>query len=290
METTVGGGIPKQCVSETIRNGTSPAGSKMEDTWQIDDDGASRKIKENKVSGSYLLEVDYNFTTAIDTPEEMRLVAAVSLSIYVNFVDADYEGCYIGILYSQSGTFRDSQWINTGLTAISGFRWANVTLSSPRNYIDMSRGGRVSLKFMDAVQGTGGFWGSTPDPTQGELQIDYMEVRGDPVALKVTNLGGIDVSLSRLWIINSTETASPESDHMYADLEPLNVWISPGQQQIIVLSDTTVPSGEPNELAVAMDGNNIKVQYAPPAGYTVIFKVITKLGNTAACSYSFPSD
>ena len=70
-----------------------------------------------------------------------------------------------------------------------------------------------------------------------------MEVRADPVALKVTNLGGIDVSLSRLWI---TETTNPNSDHIYADLEPLGVdgTISPGAQKIISLSDTTVFSGE----------------------------------------------
>ena len=82
-----------------------------------------------------------------------------------------------------------------------------------------------------------------------------MEVRGEPVALKVTNLGGIDVTLSRLWII---ETASSESDHIYANLEPLNVLVSPGQQQIIVLSDTTEFSGE--SLAVAWKSDKVTVQ------------------------------
>jgi hypothetical protein len=141
---------------------------------------------------------------------------------------------------------------------------------------------------MDSIQGTGGFWGSTPDGTQGELQIDYMEVRGDPVALEVTNLGGLDATLSRLWITNSTETANPESDHVYADLEPLNEWVSAGSHQIIVLSDRTEFSGE--SLAVAGDESKITVKYVPPAGQTVVFKVVTKHGNTAACSYSFPSD
>jgi len=284
IETTVGGGTPHQCFNEAILTGTSSVGT-YEFTWQLD--GSSRIIRERSVSSSYQLEVNYNFSTGLDTPQKMRLIAATSLSVYASFVDADYEGCYIAILYSQSGTFRgDSTWVSTGLTVISGFRWANVTLSSSINYIDMGRGGRVSLKFVDQLQGRGGIWGGTPDGTMAELQIDYMEVRGEPVALKVTNLGGLNVALSRLWMLNSTETATPDSDHIYADFEPLNIWILPGSQQVIVLSDRTEFSE--GSVVVAMDGNKIKVQYVPSPGQTVIFKILTKNGNTAAGSYSFP--
>jgi hypothetical protein len=283
IETTIGGGTPTLCDTEQLITYDGLAGAK-ENTTKLD--GASRKIKEKSVSDSYQLEVNYNFTTSLNSPQKMRLVAAVAVCVYASYVDADYEGCYVAILFSQSGTFgSDSTWISTGLTVISGFRWANLSLSSPRNYIDMGRGGRVSIKFIDSLQGSGGFWGSTPDGTQAELQIDYMEVRGDPVALKVTNLGGLDVVLSRLWITNSTETANPDSDHLYADLEPLNEWVSAGARQIIVLSDTTEFSG--GSLAVAREGDKIRVQYVPPPGQTITFKILTRHGNTAACSYSF---
>lgn len=260
METTVGGGQPAY-------------------------DANGHTISEQSVSGSYQLTYDSTFTTTINSPQKMRLIAGVSLNVHASFDDPDYEGCGIVISYSQSGTFTDRDWVDTGLRVISGFRWLNITYSSPKNYIDPT--GQVRIEIVDTIRGSGGIWGASPDSKKGTLYIDYIEVTPQPVALKVTNLGGMGMSLSRLWI---TETTNPNSDHIYADIEPLGVdgTIPAGAQKIIVLSDTTVFSGE--SLAVAMDGNNIKVQYVPPAGQTVTFKVLTKNGNTAACSYSFPSD
>jgi hypothetical protein len=232
---------------------------------------------------SYALNVTYTFDTAIDTPDELRLIAAISINIRASYEDSNYEGCFILIF-----NIIDRQWESTGQTIISGFRWSNLTLSLPSRYIDNT--GQVKITIGDGMRGGGGLWGSATDDKQGILKIDYIEVRGEPVALKITNLGGLDVALSRLWINNDTETSAPEQDHIYTNLESLDppVWILPGSQQVIVLSDRTV--FYKGSLEVAWDEGKIKVQYVPPAGQTVIFKIITKDGNTAACSYSFPSD
>jgi len=285
IETTIGGGEPvtvQHTVDEVRILGDEQGQYNPSLTNNTDE--TYRIIKEHNIGSSYSplyeLQLNYTFDTTINSHEKLRLVASVGISVYATFDDSDFEGCHILIVDCKS-----KAWIDTGLLIVQGLRWSNISLLNPERYIDAS--GHVKLGIADFTSGRGS-WGSTTDSVQGTLKIDYMEVRGDRIALKITNLGGLDVCLSRLWIINSTETTTPESDHLYADFEPLNIWISPGSQRIMALSNSTTLNGE--SLAVAMDRNNIKVQYVPPAGKTIIFKIITKNGNTVACSYSFRSD
>ena len=94
--------------------------------------------------------------------------------------------------------------------------------------------------------------------------------------LTVVNVGGLDVSLSRLWIITDDE-------HLYADFGLDVVHVGAGRQLNITISNVTGPvSG--GEVQVFGDLDPIVVQYQPPVGYTTVFRMITKRANTAACS------
>jgi hypothetical protein len=100
----------------------------------------------------------------------------------------------------------------------------------------------------------------------------------DTIWLTVDNFGGLDVSLSRLWIITN-ET------HLFADFGLDEVYVGAGRQFNITISNVTGPVTD-GRVQVFGDSDPIIVQYQPPAGYTSVFKMITKRANTAACSYT----
>jgi hypothetical protein len=114
-------------------------------------------------------------------------------------------------------------------------------------------------------------------------------IEGTELELKVINHGGVDVTLTRLWIINTAD-----NEHIFADLDLLNtavVRVPAGLQKTIYLGNgpETLFSGEGVKAEPA--GNDIRVQYVPPVippAKIVVFKIITEYGNSAACSYSFP--
>jgi len=99
----------------------------------------------------------------------------------------------------------------------------------------------------------------------------------DTIWLTVVNVGGLDVSLSRLWIITN-ET------HLYADFGLDTVHLGAGRQLNITISNETgtVTDGR---VQVFGDSDPIVVQYQPPIGYTSVFRMITKKANSAACSF-----
>jgi len=98
---------------------------------------------------------------------------------------------------------------------------------------------------------------------------------GSLVVLKVTNVGGLDVRLSRLWIIT-------DDYHLFADFENLtdSIRVEAGLQKRIVLSGPTDITG--SKIKVSDDGET--VYYDPPLGELMIFRILTKRANTAACS------
>jgi hypothetical protein len=89
------------------------------------------------------------------------------------------------------------------------------------------------------------------------IQVVNMDASKGPMVLNVTNNGGVDAYLSRLWIIDG-------QGHNFVDLE--------------VGQGTRVPAG---------GTINLQIQYVPVYG-EVTFKVLTTLGNTAACTYKPP--
>jgi hypothetical protein len=240
-------------------------------------DSNYRTIREQS-PGDYVnqLMVDYTFYTGIHVRQRVGLVSALRLCVRAGYEDLAAERCFIRV-YNFSG----AQWSDTGLAVMGAFGWFNVTLSQPNNYVDSS--GLVKIEFQDASSKEG-----YVDNAQGELDIDYMEVAAEQVVLEVSDLGGVDVSLSRLWILNNTQTAYPEKDHVFADLER-NLWASGGSHRDIEFNMTVGDTEfEDGAVKVVIDDERIVVNYVPASGQTVVFKVVTKLGNTAACSLDFP--
>jgi archaellum component FlaF (FlaF/FlaG flagellin family) len=111
--------------------------------------------------------------------------------------------------------------------------------------------------------------------SQVSIQVISMNVTKPDMRLNVTNNGGVGVVLSRLWIIDD------ENGHRYADLEKGQaIWVYPGEAVELNLTGSTLP-GDDEEFSYKVDGQNI---YYLPSNDTVIFKILTTLGNMASCS------
>jgi hypothetical protein len=103
----------------------------------------------------------------------------------------------------------------------------------------------------------------------------FMDDPPTSAVLQATNEGGIGFSLSRLWIITS-------GNHNYADFEKGQaIWLAAGSSVNITLTGPTDPSGPDGSYRVS--GSMVHYE-VPSEGVT--FKILTALGNTAACSYS----
>jgi hypothetical protein len=112
------------------------------------------------------------------------------------------------------------------------------------------------------------------DRMNSGIKVTVAEV-SPVVVLRVDNVGGLDVTLARLWIIT-------DDYHWFADFEGENVHVAAGGHRDITLGDVTVPVGE-NEVNVWVDiGGSVFVDYAPASEVT--FRVLTKRANTAGCS------
>jgi len=240
-------------------------------------DGHSRSIQEEDLGpqNGWSLDVDYAFATAIDAPEKKRLISAVRLGVYASFSDPS-EACFV---YAYDWV--DTAWIDTRLMITKENRWSNTTLPFPASYID--GGGIVKIRIVDASSQLG-----INDTLRGTLSIDCLEVHADSIELDVTNLGGSDAFMSRLWIVNSTQTTNPEKDHIYSNLEPLST--PPGSHREITFNMAIEETqfNQDGSVKVSVDAQGAMINYVPPSGQTVIFRVFTTLGNTAACSCSFP--
>ncbi|MGD0978149.1 MAG: hypothetical protein ABR962_03295 [Candidatus Bathyarchaeia archaeon] len=245
-----------------------------------------QSLSESPTSNGFSLAVNYAFyptmnaggvATIIDTAEKKRLVADLRLSINASYDDDGLnEPCFVYILDCDQ-----SAWVNTGLTVMKGYRWSNATISLPSSYIDGI--GQVKVRFADASSQLG-----FNDTTQGTLNVASIQVCADSVALEVTNLGGSEATLSRLWIVNAIQTDDTQTDHMYANLTAAaaDTTVAGGSTRTITFNPETEVLGQC--ILVVQDGDNLVVNYAPPPGQIVIFRVLTTLGNTAACSIDFP--
>lgn len=103
------------------------------------------------------------------------------------------------------------------------------------------------------------------------IQVVSMNVTKPDMRLKVTNNGGVEVVLSRLWIIT-------DGEHNYADLETgQEIRVAAGAAEELYLSKPTLQHPE-----FSVEGQTI--YYAPDVGVLVTFKILTTRGNMAACS------
>lgn len=99
-----------------------------------------------------------------------------------------------------------------------------------------------------------------------------LEVVDGGESLRLSALGGKDVRLVRLWIIEVEDNV-----HSYIDFEELGfeVWVRAG-------SSLYIRFGDENNYS-----EDLTVAYQPAWGSSVIFKVLTNLGNTAAVECAF---
>jgi len=125
---------------------------------------------------------------------------------------------------------------------------------------------------------------NSPIRIEAIYEVDLPNVGNNKIFshFEVTNQGGVDASLSRLWILNSSNTGDA-NDHIFADLEPLNVWVSAGNKKVIKLNTTTITHVD-GSLAATIRDSEIIIFYEPPQGFPITFKILTTTGNTAACS------
>jgi len=109
------------------------------------------------------------------------------------------------------------------------------------------------------------------------ISIEAPEVGG--ADLVVTNKGGFEVGLSRLWLINSTS-----GDHYYADLEPFKVHVAAGVEFPLVFTDGPAVFNVDGSVSAVWNEDGYVIVYYPN-DQVAVCKILTTLGNMAACTY-----
>jgi hypothetical protein len=96
----------------------------------------------------------------------------------------------------------------------------------------------------------------------------------DPYLLNVTNRGGVDAKLSILWVdVASANAGSPDQFHGYVNLTQLNKVVLAGSSiQVSWYAGASNSAGDHH--------------YDYQLGDSLQLKMITTVGNTAACHYS----
>ena len=113
------------------------------------------------------------------------------------------------------------------------------------------------------------------------VSIEIVNMSSPTGVLKVTNKGGVGFSLSRLWIITS-------DSHNYASFEKDAIWLAGGDTvNIILQGENQTDPDDGSYLVGAWTTDGVRVYYkVPSVEVKVTFKILTTLGNTAACRYS----
>lgn len=105
---------------------------------------------------------------------------------------------------------------------------------------------------------------------------------GSLIVLTIDNVGGLEFTLSRLWILT-------DDAHLYARLDQHDIQIGPGRQLDITVNNVTstvfVGGGSSDEVRVRDVAGDIFVDYAQEVNSTVTYRVLTMLANSAACSF-----
>jgi hypothetical protein len=101
-----------------------------------------------------------------------------------------------------------------------------------------------------------------------------ISVMSSPYQLNVTNRGGVDAKLSILWIdVQSHNIGSPNTFNGHFNLT---------QQNIVVLAGSSIQVSWNSANTLNSNGTN----YNPQIGDKVQLKMVTTVGNTAACQYT----
>lgn len=103
------------------------------------------------------------------------------------------------------------------------------------------------------------------------------------VRLEITNVGGLDLTLSRVWIIT-------DAVHYYADFESKNVHIAAGHYMNITVEDVfpvnsgPTPGLNSQPVRVVAANGSVTIDFEQPFNTTVTYRVLTTLANSAACT------
>jgi hypothetical protein len=108
-----------------------------------------------------------------------------------------------------------------------------------------------------------------------QISVDWVTTAEQDGFLNVTNNGGTEVALSRLWITSGEE-------HLYAELENQNIGVAAGATVRIEVGSSSGGNWA-SPLAVSKVQGSVMVSYDP--SLVDSFMVLTDHGNTAACSY-----
>jgi hypothetical protein len=104
-----------------------------------------------------------------------------------------------------------------------------------------------------------------------------ISVMSSPYDLNVTNKGGVDAKLSRLWVdVESAAANNPDQFHGYFDFTEQNIVVRAG-------ASIQITWGALNKL------DESYLPYTPQPGDTLQLKMVTTVGNPAACPLIWPS-
>jgi hypothetical protein len=120
------------------------------------------------------------------------------------------------------------------------------------------------------------------DGVLSEKMNSPVSIQWDNGDLNVTNNGGVDVTLSMLWIIDG-------EGHWYANLTKIDgkeLWVAAGNPVKLLLNRTYTPPVDQSIRVTWLDDDpNVHYKYFSYEG-SVTFKILTTRGNTAACQYT----
>ena len=101
--------------------------------------------------------------------------------------------------------------------------------------------------------------------------ITISVMSNNPNLLNVTNKGGVDARLSILWVdVASAIVGGPDRFNGYYNLTQLNIVVLAGSSIQVTWSDATNSYGD---------------HYTYQSGDSLQLKMVTAVGNTAACRY-----
>jgi hypothetical protein len=119
------------------------------------------------------------------------------------------------------------------------------------------------------------------DGVLSEKMNSLVSIQWDNGDLNVTNNGGVDVTLSMLWINDS-------AGHWYANLTDIGekeLWVAVGSTVKLLLSTTGTDHNDQSIMVTwPLTEESPTVHYSCSGG-PVTFKILTTRGNTAACQY-----
>ena len=118
------------------------------------------------------------------------------------------------------------------------------------------------------------------DKLNSQIQVNWLlnDAGQETNTLVVTNTGGVETILSRLWIVTSRDISAK---HLYADLESANLHIAAGTSIKIALSGGSIPSGS-EIIPVTLSGGVGQIPYTRTKADGETFTILTTLGNMAS--------